>query len=233
MAYEGQLAKVRSTSIYSSLRDQRHLILSSERNLPHLNGRPIAVVLSSSADDSSFWVPQHSHEHAEHGHTHEHLEHPGKFTERDLPDFSHRDFTERAFTVGIGGPVGSGKTALMLALCKRLRSEYSLVAVTNDIFTAEDWSVMSSSFWSPRVDALLSASASSSSRTTPCPPAAFVPSRLADALTLPFGESADVSSRLAPSLTARPRLRPKRRRLRQPGSARATHPRVPEPDLAV
>lgn len=75
---------------------------------------------------------------AEHGHTHEHLEHPGKFAERDLPDYSGRDWVERGFTVGIGGPVGSGKTALMLALCRRLRSEYNIAAVTNDIFTAED-----------------------------------------------------------------------------------------------
>ena len=35
-------------------------------------------------------------------------------------------------------PVGSGKTALMLALCQRLRDKYSLAAVTNDIFTKED-----------------------------------------------------------------------------------------------
>jgi urease accessory protein UreG len=35
-------------------------------------------------------------------------------------------------------PVGSGKTALMLALCQRLRDQYSLAAVTNDIFTKED-----------------------------------------------------------------------------------------------
>jgi urease accessory protein len=40
--------------------------------------------------------------------------------------------------VGIGGPVGSGKTALMDALCKRLRSRYSIAAVTNDIYTRED-----------------------------------------------------------------------------------------------
>lgn len=35
-------------------------------------------------------------------------------------------------------PVGSGKTALMLALCQRLRDKYSVAAVTNDIFTKED-----------------------------------------------------------------------------------------------
>src|SRR6266545_4281191 len=44
----------------------------------------------------------------------------------------------RALRVGIGGPVGSGKTALVLALCAALRGRYSLGAVTNDIYTAED-----------------------------------------------------------------------------------------------
>ena len=40
--------------------------------------------------------------------------------------------------VGIGGPVGSGKTALTLALCLALRERYELAVVTNDIYTAED-----------------------------------------------------------------------------------------------
>ena len=40
--------------------------------------------------------------------------------------------------VGIGGPVGSGKTALMDALCKRLRDTYDIAAITNDIYTRED-----------------------------------------------------------------------------------------------
>jgi len=40
--------------------------------------------------------------------------------------------------VGIGGPVGSGKTALTLALCKALRGRYNLAVVTNDIYTEED-----------------------------------------------------------------------------------------------
>lgn len=40
--------------------------------------------------------------------------------------------------VGIGGPVGSGKTALMDCLCKRLRNRYEIAAVTNDIYTRED-----------------------------------------------------------------------------------------------
>jgi urease accessory protein UreG len=43
-----------------------------------------------------------------------------------------------AFRVGIGGPVGSGKTALMDALCKRLRDDYDIAAITNDIYTRED-----------------------------------------------------------------------------------------------
>ena len=78
----------------------------------------------------------HSHDHGPHGHTHEHLEHPGHFHERQQP--LHRDFTRRAFTVGVGGPVGSGKTALMLALCRKLRDQMNIAAVTNDIFTRED-----------------------------------------------------------------------------------------------
>lgn len=70
-------------------------------------------------------------------HTHEPLESPGFFSRRAQP-LSTRDFKERAFTVGIGGPVGTGKTALMLALCEALRDKYSIAAVTNDIFTKED-----------------------------------------------------------------------------------------------
>jgi len=41
--------------------------------------------------------------------------------------------------VGIGGPVGSGKTALLDALCKQLRKQYQLAAITNDIYTREDY----------------------------------------------------------------------------------------------
>jgi urease accessory protein len=43
-----------------------------------------------------------------------------------------------AFRVGVAGPVGSGKTALVDALCKSLRQEYNLAVVTNDIYTQED-----------------------------------------------------------------------------------------------
>ena len=46
--------------------------------------------------------------------------------------------THGPLRVGIGGPVGSGKTALTLALCRRLREKYDIAAVTNDIYTRED-----------------------------------------------------------------------------------------------
>jgi len=78
----------------------------------------------------------HFHSHGGNGHAHDHADTPGHFHERELP--LDRDFNQRAFTVGVGGPVGSGKTALMLQLCKRLRATLSLAAVTNDIFTKED-----------------------------------------------------------------------------------------------
>ncbi len=81
----------------------------------------------------------HPHDHSHgmgHGHTHEKLDGPGLFQAREKP--LHREFSERAFTVGIGGPVGSGKTALMLQLCLRLRQTMNIAAVTNDIFTKED-----------------------------------------------------------------------------------------------
>ncbi|TGZ81253.1 urease accessory protein UreG [Ascodesmis nigricans] len=80
----------------------------------------------------------HSHGAADHGHTHEILTGPGSFLAREPPIVEGRNWADRAFTVGIGGPVGSGKTALMLALCKALRDRYSIAAVTNDIFTKED-----------------------------------------------------------------------------------------------
>jgi urease accessory protein len=44
--------------------------------------------------------------------------------------------------VGIGGPVGSGKTMLMEKLCKRLRGEFEIAAITNDIYTKEDAEIL-------------------------------------------------------------------------------------------
>ena len=92
----------------------------------------------------------HSHSHAcaslpprrrAHSHSHEHLDSPGEFSRRETGLPAHwrgRDWRRRAFTVGIGGPVGSGKTALTLQLCRALREKHSLAVVTNDIFTRED-----------------------------------------------------------------------------------------------
>ncbi|MBB0245880.1 urease accessory protein UreG [Streptomyces alkaliphilus] len=69
-----------------------------------------------------------------------HLEHPVTFPERHtggaeplLPDGSRR-----AVRVGLGGPVGSGKTATVAALCRALRGRWSIGVVTNDIYTRED-----------------------------------------------------------------------------------------------
>jgi len=82
----------------------------------------------------------HDHDHGHGGHHHRHgeMDHPGLFHERGGPAPLARDYAARAFTVGIGGPVGSGKTALLLALCRALRDRYALGVVTNDIFTRED-----------------------------------------------------------------------------------------------
>lgn len=46
--------------------------------------------------------------------------------------------SRKTLRVGIGGPVGSGKTALVDALCKKLRDQYQIAVITNDIYTRED-----------------------------------------------------------------------------------------------
>jgi urease accessory protein len=111
-------------------------------------------------------LPRHSVLHSHDGlapHYHEPIPSPGEFGARAPP--LRRDYSRRSFTVGIGGPVGTGcaptaavasplwaltqpahimryvvrrKTALMLALCRHLRDKYNMAAVTNDIFTKED-----------------------------------------------------------------------------------------------
>src|SRR5215475_16044615 len=50
----------------------------------------------------------------------------------------YQDTQKSALRVGIGGPVGSGKTALVEALCKQLRDNYDIYVITNDIYTKED-----------------------------------------------------------------------------------------------
>jgi urease accessory protein len=79
----------------------------------------------------------HPHDsHDRHDHVHERWGHPGLFRHREPA--RPRDYAARSFTVGVGGPVGSGKTALVLALCRALRDRVGLGVVTNDIFTRED-----------------------------------------------------------------------------------------------
>ncbi|KUH39528.1 MULTISPECIES: urease accessory protein UreG [Streptomyces] len=53
-------------------------------------------------------------------------------------DVTRPDGTRRALRIGLGGPVGSGKTATVAALCRALREQLSLAVVTNDIYTRED-----------------------------------------------------------------------------------------------
>ena len=50
-----------------------------------------------------------------------------------------------ALRIGVGGPVGSGKTALLEMLCKTMRDQYSLAVVTNDIYTKEDQRILTES----------------------------------------------------------------------------------------
>lgn len=91
-------------------------------------------------DGHEHYEHQDPHEHgrgdAGHPHEHERRAHAGFF--RDREPARPRDYEERAFTVGIGGPVGSGKTALVLAICRALRDHRRIGVVTNDIFTRED-----------------------------------------------------------------------------------------------
>jgi urease accessory protein len=55
-----------------------------------------------------------------------------------MTPFTNSIHETRPLRVGIGGPVGSGKTALVEKLCKRLRDTYDIYVITNDIYTKED-----------------------------------------------------------------------------------------------
>ncbi|MEV0057569.1 urease accessory protein UreG [Saccharopolyspora shandongensis] len=79
-------------------------------------------------------LPEHGHGHG-HGHTH-----PVNFdpTATEPDPFPAEPQNGRPFRLGIGGPVGSGKTALTAALCRALGTELNLAVVTNDIYTTED-----------------------------------------------------------------------------------------------
>ncbi|MYU04409.1 urease accessory protein UreG [Streptomyces sp. SID8366] len=67
-----------------------------------------------------------------------HLDHSHRGPAAVSADAHRPDGTRRALRIGLGGPVGSGKTATVAALCRELRDELSLAVVTNDIYTRED-----------------------------------------------------------------------------------------------
>ncbi|MFJ6655643.1 urease accessory protein UreG [Streptomyces sp. NPDC091377] len=67
-----------------------------------------------------------------------HLDHAHPLTPAVSADSHRPDGSRRALRIGLGGPVGSGKTATVAALCRALRQELSLAVVTNDIYTRED-----------------------------------------------------------------------------------------------
>ncbi|MEU9648923.1 urease accessory protein UreG [Streptomyces sp. NPDC048110] len=67
-----------------------------------------------------------------------HLDHHHAFPAAVSADARRPDGSRRALRIGLGGPVGSGKTATVAALCRALREELSLAVVTNDIYTRED-----------------------------------------------------------------------------------------------
>ncbi|ARF59000.1 urease accessory protein UreG [Streptomyces gilvosporeus] len=70
-----------------------------------------------------------------------HLDHQDTFPQRhtySAADPVRPDGRRRALRIGLGGPVGTGKTATVAALCRTLRDELSIAVVTNDIYTRED-----------------------------------------------------------------------------------------------
>ena len=80
----------------------------------------------------------HSHAHDQ-GHDHDH---PHSHDHGGAESPPRERVAGRALRVGIGGPVGSGKTALVAALCRSLAAELSVAVVTNDIFTTEDAAIL-------------------------------------------------------------------------------------------
>lgn len=84
---------------------------------------------------------RHNHDHIhfdnEHEHPHEHPPIDDDLSDEPIGRERGRE-SGAPVRIGIGGPVGSGKTALVAALCRALRDELNLAVVTNDIYTTED-----------------------------------------------------------------------------------------------
>mmetsp|Transcript_18569 Transcript_18569/g.34171 ORF Transcript_18569/g.34171 Transcript_18569/m.34171 type:complete len:376 (-) Transcript_18569:198-1325(-) len=97
-------------------------------------------------ETGSIFGEQHHHSHEHDDHTHQEQQQEDHENEKQQlrqllqARYNRRSgtYSHRGYTVGIGGPVGSGKTALTLALCRALRDKVPMGVVTNDIFTQED-----------------------------------------------------------------------------------------------
>jgi urease accessory protein len=63
-------------------------------------------------------------------------------TQNSTLNSTHTQHQKEPLRVGIGGPVGSGKTALCEVLCKRMRDHYDMAVITNDIYTKEDMEIL-------------------------------------------------------------------------------------------
>eukprot|EP01018_Ginkgo_biloba_P025721 Gb_05445 [translate_table: standard] len=103
--------------------DHHHHHHHEDHVQPHTHSLEAAVPTSWTGADGRKY---HTHDGLA-PHSHEPIYSPGYFSRR-ARRLTNRDFKERAFTIGIGGPVGTGKTALMLALCQHLRDKYSIAA---------------------------------------------------------------------------------------------------------
>jgi len=84
----------------------------------------------------------HAHPDVQRGPAHDHAhgpdETPHSHPHPDVDPHAPLPAGPRALRIGIGGPVGSGKTALVAALCHSLAAEFNMAVVTNDIYTTED-----------------------------------------------------------------------------------------------
>lgn len=58
-----------------------------------------------------------------------------------MQEYNNQDY-KQPLRIGVGGPVGSGKTALLEILCKTIRDKYQIAVVTNDIYTQEDAEIL-------------------------------------------------------------------------------------------
>ncbi len=68
---------------------------------------------------------------------------PRSFTKPSIRGCSAHDIQQRSLRVGIGGPVGSGKTTLTEQLCRLFHPRFEMAVITNDIYTKEDAEILS------------------------------------------------------------------------------------------